>query len=113
MSDAANTFAALWKRFGYQLRPPVREYRFSPPRRWRFDFAWPTQMVAVEIEGLVFRGKSRHTTQNGYIKDCEKYNAAVEKGWHVLRYTQVDLRKRPVQVLEQVKRVLGLTGEKP
>ena len=27
------------------------EHRFFKPRRWRFDFAWPARMVAVEIDG--------------------------------------------------------------
>ena len=30
---------------------PTREYRFAPPRRWRFDFAWVDRKIAFEIEG--------------------------------------------------------------
>jgi hypothetical protein len=33
------------------LPEPIREYRFAPSRRWRFDFAWPAAMLAVEVEG--------------------------------------------------------------
>ena len=29
------------------------EHVFSPPRRWRFDIAWPEHMLALEIEGGV------------------------------------------------------------
>ena len=29
----------------------VNELVFHPVRRWRFDHAWPTQMIAVEIHG--------------------------------------------------------------
>ena len=32
------------------LPPCVREHRFRPPRRWRFDYAWPEQLVAFEYE---------------------------------------------------------------
>jgi hypothetical protein len=31
------------------LPDPVEEYRFAPPRRWRFDLAWPERMLAVEV----------------------------------------------------------------
>ena len=64
--------------------PFNREVRFHPVRRWRFDFV--VQGYAVEIEGGVYR-KSRHTTGNGYTKDCEKYNEAALMGWRVLRFT--------------------------
>ena len=66
---------------GYQ-----REYRFHPTRRWRFDFAFVPQKLAVEIEGGTWK-KSRHTTGDGFHSDCDKYNAAVELGWSVLRFT--------------------------
>jgi very-short-patch-repair endonuclease len=62
------------------------EYRFHPERRWRFDFAWPSKKIAVEIEGGTWSG-GRHTTGAGFEKDCEKYNAAVMLEWRVLRFT--------------------------
>lgn len=83
-----------------------REFRFHPVRKWRFDFAWPEKKVAIEIEGAVWTG-GRHTRGAGYVKDCEKYNAAAELGWVVLRYTTTDLKKRPVQVCEQIAKVLA------
>ena len=66
----------------------VTEYRFSPPRRWRFDFAIPSEKIAIEIEGGVFTG-GRHTRGVGYLKDIEKYNTATSLGWRVLRFTHV------------------------
>lgn len=63
-----------------------REWRFAPPRRWRFDFAMVGRNVAVEIEGGTWSG-GRHTWGAGYEKDLEKYNAAAKLGWIVLRYT--------------------------
>lgn len=65
---------------------PIYELRFAPPRRWRFDFAWPEHMLAVEIEGGTWSG-GRHTRGKGYANDCRKYNAAVLLGWRVLRFT--------------------------
>jgi hypothetical protein len=31
--------------------PPEREYVFAEGRRFRFDFAWPRQRLAVEVDG--------------------------------------------------------------
>jgi very-short-patch-repair endonuclease len=69
-----------------KMLPHEREYRFSPPRRWRFDFAWPQVMVALEVEGGTFSG-GRHTRGPAFERDCEKYNTALVQGWRVLRVT--------------------------
>jgi hypothetical protein len=70
------------------LPDPVEEYRFAPPRRWRFDLAWPDPAIklAVEIEGGVWTG-GRHTRPSGYLKDIEKYNQAAIMGWRLVRIT--------------------------
>lgn len=67
-----------------RLPEPQREYQFHPKRRWKFDFAWPQLMIAVEIEGGTYTG-GRHVRPEGFRKDCEKYNAAALMGWMVLR----------------------------
>jgi hypothetical protein len=61
-----------------------REYSFHDKRRWRFDFAWPDLMLAVEIEGGTWSG-GRHTRGAGFRKDAEKYNTATIGGWRVLK----------------------------
>lgn len=65
---------------------PVREHRFAPPRRWRFDLAWPDLMVAVEVDGGQWVQGSH---QRGWrvASDAEKRNAAAVAGWLVLTYT--------------------------
>jgi very-short-patch-repair endonuclease len=68
------------------LPEPIREYRFHPSRRWRFDFAWPAAMLAVEVEGGSWT-YGRHVRAKGFEADCEKYNAAVLLGWRLLRFT--------------------------
>ncbi|RCS70155.1 hypothetical protein [Vibrio casei] len=71
------------------LAAPESEYRFKGlcgKRRWRFDFAYPDLMLAIEIEGGVY-AKGRHTRGKGYEQDCEKYNAATAMGWRVFRFT--------------------------
>lgn len=64
---------------------PAREYKFHPERKWRFDFAFVPEKIAVEIEGGIFTS-GRHSRGANFIKDCEKYNAATILGWRVLRY---------------------------
>lgn len=70
----------------------VEEHRFDASRRWRFDFAWPSRMLAVEVEGGTHSG-GRHTRGSGYAADCEKYNEAQLQGWRVLRFTGDHLRE--------------------
>lgn len=72
------------------LPEPVREYQFHPERKWRFDCCWPDLMLAVEVEGGIWR-RGRHTRGAGYENDCEKYNQASLMGWTVLRFTSTML----------------------
>lgn len=78
---------ALYAQIKFLRLPlPEREYRFAPPRKWRFDFCWIARKLAIEIEGGVF-SRGRHTRPGGFIKDIEKYNAAASLGWTVMRFT--------------------------
>lgn len=70
-----------------KLPKPEEEYRFHPERRWRFDFAYPERMIAIECEGGTWKKKARHTTGTGFRDDCYKYNNAAILGWFVLRFT--------------------------
>lgn len=65
---------------------PVKEYRFHPDRKWRMDYAWPSEKLALEVEGGVWTG-GRHTRPQGFLGDMEKYNAAASMGWRILRAT--------------------------
>ena len=84
----------------YGLPRPEQEYRFSPPRRFAFDFAWPAIRLAVEKEGGIYgrAGKGKecplcgrkapgaHTSVERLLSDMEKYNLAAELGWRLLRF---------------------------
>lgn len=72
------------------LPEPTLEFRFCESRRWRFDFSWLPQMVALEVEGGVW-SRGRHGRGSGIVKDIEKYNAASVAGWTVLRVLPKDL----------------------
>lgn len=68
------------------LPSPVPEFVFAPPRKFRFDWAWIEQKVALEVEGAVWV-QGRHTRGSGFLKDIDKYNRAVVLGWRVVRCT--------------------------
>jgi very-short-patch-repair endonuclease len=109
VSHLEESFVNAWKLCASGHAEPVREYAFALPRRFRFDFAWPEKMLAVEIEGGLYSG-GRHTRISGFIKDCEKYNLAALAGWRVLRYTEKCLKNRPAQVVEEICEALkGIT----
>ena len=70
-----------------KLPTPVREFRFHPTRKWRFDFAWPENRISLEIDGATWTG-GRHTRGSGYEADAEKLNEAAVLGWRVFRATR-------------------------
>jgi very-short-patch-repair endonuclease len=86
-----------------KLPIPEAEYKFCPDRRWRFDYAYPEQKIAIEQEGGAYSG-GRHTRGTGFIKDMEKYNKAVLMGWRVLRYTPDQMIG---QAMIDIKEILG------
>lgn len=68
----------------------IKEYKFHPERRWRFDFAIPQYKIAIEVEGGIWT-RGRHTRPKGFLSDMEKYNMATLMGWRVFRTTPRDL----------------------
>lgn len=84
-SLAEESFALAWSRVAPSGHDTQREYQFHPTRRWRFDFAWPSIKLAVEIQG-----RGRHQTVGGVRSDCEKNNAAITDGWAVMAFPATD-----------------------
>lgn len=70
----------------------VKEYKFHPVRKWRFDYAIPEHKIALEVEGGVWT-EGRHVRAQGFLGDMEKYNTATLMGWRVFRTTPDDLYK--------------------
>jgi very-short-patch-repair endonuclease len=78
-----------------------REYRFLLERRFRFDFALPARKLAVEIDGVVHRIKSR------FAADREKGNLATLHGWRVMHFAPAQVRSGDALALLR----LALAGE--
>jgi len=104
-SDLEEQFLAAWPRLcranGIEPVLPERECYFHPTRKWRFDFAWLPQRVAVEIEGGLWQG-GRHGTALGMIADMDKYNAAAAAGWLVLRFSGKHIQSDPQGMFETI-----------
>ena len=63
---------------------PVREVLFAHPRRWRFDWAYPDLMIAVEYQGGNYHGKGAHNSITGLMRDYEKFTEAALRGWTLI-----------------------------
>lgn len=83
-------------------KPPEREFGFHEGRNWKFDLAYPTEKLAIEVNG------QHHLKHVQNRKDSEKINAAVCGGWRVLQYpaSSVTAKCRRVAIVEQVHRIL-------
>jgi len=87
-------FLALWRETG--MPDPVAEYRFAPPRRWRFDYAWPAVKVAVEFDGGQFApGGGRHNSDG----DRDKLNHAAAMTWKVLQFSNQQWERKPIDCI--------------
>jgi len=65
---------------------PATELLFHPKRKWRFDYAWEEQKLALEVHGGIHPG-GRHTRGRGFVEDRAKMNEATLLGWTVLEVT--------------------------
>lgn len=76
------------------LPAPVREWPLVAWRAWRFDLAWPSALLALEIQGGSFAGKpcpvckrrpgGRHNSAAALRDEYEKLAHAAILGWRVL-----------------------------
>ena len=93
--------AMLWRMVVDGLPSPVKEYRFHPTRKWLFDFAYPDQKIAIEVEGGTWV-QGRHSRGSGFQADCEKYNTATLLGWKVLHFTRAMVEGNATETIKQL-----------
>ena len=87
---------------------PEAEYRFSKDRKFRFDFAFPTRKIAVEVEGGTWV-QGRHNRGSSIEADLEKYNQAAIEGWMVLRFTTSQVKD--ATAIDTIMRALQQTQD--
>lgn len=90
-----------------EIERPKSEFTFHPKRMWRFDYAWPNKKIALEVEGGSWIN-GRHNRGSGFMKDMEKYNAAANLGWRIIRCTPDNLCKS--KNFETIKKTLNETS---
>ncbi len=89
-AKATTITPVVWKAF--DVPQPTPEFRFCE-RRWRLDYAWVDEKVALEIEGGVWDwAPGRHNRRKGFQGDLEKYNRLAVLGWRLLRCTPQDVK---------------------
>jgi very-short-patch-repair endonuclease len=84
----------------------LREYRPIAGRKFRIDFAFPVEKVAIEFDGYRHHGFSR----KGFRQGLYRQNILVSHGWRILRYTLTDVRDRLDEVLEEIAAALRATA---
>jgi hypothetical protein len=69
------------------------------------DFAWPDQMVALEVDGYRWHGSPA-----AHARDSARANAVAALGWTVLRSTPAEVSREPAALLQALRRHLRLAG---
>jgi hypothetical protein len=85
------------------LRPPTSQYEVLLDGRLigRVDFAWLEFKLVVEIDGYEY-----HSGPTPFQTDRSRWNDLTDAGWTVLVFTVDDIRTRPLEVIERLRRHL-------
>jgi len=68
------------------LGPFQTQFKAVTTRQFKFDFAWPEQLLLVEVQGGTW-GRGGHSTGTGIARDCEKLALGVLAGYRVIHVT--------------------------
>lgn len=112
MLSASNNDLIVSYFISEKLPAPIFEYKFHNIRRWRFDWAWLEQRVALEIQGGIFI-MGRHSRGAALLKEWEKLNAAAIMGWRILYCQPSDLFKGKIfspkqEIINIIKQALNI-----
>ena len=69
--------------------------------RFRLDFAWTSQRVALEVDGFQY-----HDGPERFVSDRQRANLLTGSGWHVLRTTLSEIRRDPEPLCRALLRVV-------
>lgn len=80
--------------------PPATAQHRVEGGRFRFDYAWPDLLLAIEAKGYAW-----HSSPESLAADSrrERHNAA--KGWTLLSFTWVEILRRPDDVVREIAAV--------
>ena len=102
MPEREYRFAAHYVGLGNGVRERLKQAKLHD---WRFDFAWPDLMWAVEVDGGGFIN-GRHNRGVGFQNDLDKSHAAQEIGWNLYRCSgaMINSGKSIILIAELLKR---------
>lgn len=92
-------FLKAWKTLHPELSL-TPEYMGIKGRRFLFDFAEPSTLVAIEIQGGIWaKGRSGHTSGKGLSRDYEKLNLAQSQGWTVFQLSATMINPQWLEII--------------
>lgn len=81
-----------------------KEYKFSPDREYRSDWAVPAIKCLIEYEGGIFMMRGAHNSPAAIQRDIDKYALAQQLGFTVIRLTALNYKTAITQLEEYKKR---------
>lgn len=73
---------------------PVPQYAIGG---WVVDFAFPSARLVVECDGTYWHGRPRQQ-----LRDRQKDASLRERGWHILRLSEIDINASPADCAQRV-----------
>lgn len=86
------------------LPAPTREAYFALPRRWRIDFAYVEQKIAIEYQGIYGAKNASHASIAGLMRDYRKFTELSLRGWTLILIDANSVRTK--EALQWVERAL-------
>jgi very-short-patch-repair endonuclease len=84
------------------LPAPIPQFQVAiGAARYRLDFAYPTERLAIEGDGFAF-----HAGREQFENDRRRQNDLVLAGWRILRFTWRQVCGEPVGVAQQIAAAL-------
>ncbi len=94
-----------WSRIEVAKPRLVRQALLIPDRQFRFDFAFPDAMVAVELDGGLYTDGG-HSRGRAIEEQYLKRNSAARLGWCVLCYGTRRLEREMHLIVDEVLAVI-------